>query len=686
MKHKLQTLATAVVLATMSVIGGIGCLMSGMLVEGNLMAVAVIAAATALLGGFCLQRRLSWLPGTLLGAVGLALWLLGPLNRSAEHLLHYISSLYHMGYGWGILRWSKDSLLDANSALALCYGASWLSLGVTCAVVKPKRGALGIGAVLLPMLLCLVLTDTVPSTGYLFLVLLCFALLLLTQTVRDQNPAQASRLASMLAAPLALALFLLFLLCPRDTYTGQAGAEKLEQVITGWFHVEVPENTFPKPPSKLSVAADVTATKVELTQVGPQEPGIQAVMQVRSEKTGTLYLRGSAYDRYDGTQWSISSDSWSRDGEFASSNGGKWTLTITTQGAHPVRYLTYAPADTYTLENGRVNNAAGATEYTVSYTIAQNYQNAWEQLSQQIPQDMQMYLELPDNTRAEAREYLRTSVGFPKEAMTAGDAYRYATTVSALVRNSARYDLNTSAMPGDAQDFALWFLKESDSGYCVHFASATAVLLRAAGIPTRYVSGYLVDARAGQTTNVRHKDAHAWVEYYLAGVGWLMLESTASGGDSPVTVETQPPETTGETQQAPTIRETEPTQETQAPTEPTLTPEQPKTGGGYWLLIAAVAVILAQWRLRVTLRRRRKGKAAAQALRLWQEVALCARLLKVRPDAKLHALAQKAKFSREGITSAELRQFEESLKNSRKQLKEKPIWNQLVYTLIFALY
>jgi hypothetical protein len=169
-------------------------------------------------------------------------------------------------------------------------------------------------------------------------------------------------------------------------------------------------------------------------------------------------------------------------------------------------------------------------------------------------------------------------------------------------------------------------------------------------------------------------------------VGWLMLESTASGGDSPVTVETQPPETTGETPQAPTIRETEPTQETQAPTEPTLTPEEPKTGGGYWLFVAAVAVILAQWRLRVTLRRRRKGKATAQALRLWQEVALCARLLKVRPDAKLHALAQKAKFSREGITSVELRQFEESLKNSRKQLKEKPIWNQLVYTLIFALY
>ena len=51
-----------------------------------------------------------------------------------------------------------------------------------------------------------------------------------------------------------------------------------------------------------------------------------------------------------------------------------------------------------------------------------------------------------------------------------------------------------------------------------------------------------------------------------------------------------------------------------------------------------------------------------------------------------HALAQKAKFSRETITPQELRQFEQYLQSSRDKLKKKPLWNQLVYTLIFALY
>ena len=249
--------------------------------------------------------------------------------------------------------------------------------------------------------------------------------------------------------------------------------------------------------------------------------------------------------------------------------------------------------------------------------------------------------------------------------------------------------------PADAKDFALWFLQESDTGYCVHYASATAVLLRAAGIPSRYVSGYLVKTQANTAVDVHHKNAHAWVEYYIPGVGWMMLESTASGGDSPVVV-TQPQETTEpeETSQVTTQpAEVETTQEpTEAPavTDPREEPNQ-SSGRGWIVLLAlagAMVALLVQWRLRVSLRRRnyRKGKPNAQALNRWREVALCARLLGVKPDPQLHALAQKAKFSRETITPQELRQFEQYLQSSRDKLKKKPLWNQLVYTLIFALY
>lgn len=704
MKHKLQVLALAVVLSTVAVTGSIGCLMSGMLIEGNLFLVGLVAMLTALIGGFCLQRRLSFVPGIILGVLGLALWVLGPLNRSCEHLLWYISSLYDSGYGWGIVRWSKESLLNGSSALALCYGASWLSLAVVRSVVKQKRNFLGLMAVLLPLLPCLILTDTVPSAGYLFVTLLCFGILLLTQTVRNQNPVQAVRLTVFAAVPVAVVLGLFLLLCPQDTYTGQAGAKKLEELVSAWFNIEDIVSSTPKQPIKLSVAADVSAKEVELTEVGPQKPGVQMALQVKAEKTGTLYLRGSAYDSYDGTQWTISENSRALGEQYVITNGKPLTLTILTKEPHKVRYLTYFPTEFPGLENGHVENTEGLTEYTVSYVPISGYEKAWDEIREELPEVMQMYLALPEATRTGAREHLRTSVGLPKDSMTAGEIYRYATTVSALVRNSANYDLNTPAMPSDAEDFALWFLKESDTGYCVHYASATAVLLRAAGIPARYVSGYLVQAQAGRTVNVRHKDAHAWVEYYVPGVGWMMLESTASGGDSPVVV-TQPTQTepttettaleetaeatTSQTEHTPT--ENRPT--TPQGTEETVPQEKTEAKDDSWvgtlaLVVTAVAAIFVQWRVRVALRWRnnRRGKSNAQALRRWREVALCARLLGVKPEPQLHVLAQKAKFSRETITPAELRLFEESLRDSHKKLQKKAIWYQPLYTLILALY
>ena len=64
------------------------------------------------------------------------------------------------------------------------------------------------------------------------------------------------------------------------------------------------------------------------------------------------------------------------------------------------------------------------------------------------------------------------------------------------------------------KDFATWFLNESDTGYCVHFATAGTLMLRALGIPARYVTGYYATAYANQTVTVTTDNAHAWVEYY----------------------------------------------------------------------------------------------------------------------------------------------------------------------------
>ncbi|MCF2855892.1 transglutaminaseTgpA domain-containing protein [Pseudoalteromonas sp. SMS1] len=73
------------------------------------------------------------------------------------------------------------------------------------------------------------------------------------------------------------------------------------------------------------------------------------------------------------------------------------------------------------------------------------------------------------------------------------------------------------------------FLFSTQSGFCGHYASSAAFLMRTAGIPTRLVSGYL-GGEFNQQSNyyaVYQYDAHAWVEYYVPQQGWLRLDPTA---------------------------------------------------------------------------------------------------------------------------------------------------------------
>jgi transglutaminase-like putative cysteine protease len=89
------------------------------------------------------------------------------------------------------------------------------------------------------------------------------------------------------------------------------------------------------------------------------------------------------------------------------------------------------------------------------------------------------------------------------------------------------YTLNPPLLADDSVD---GFLFDTKRGYCGHYASAFAVLMRAAGIPTRVVTGY-----QGGTFNrfanywiLRQSDAHAWDEVWIDGSGWLRIDPTGS--------------------------------------------------------------------------------------------------------------------------------------------------------------
>ncbi|WIB25764.1 DUF3488 and transglutaminase-like domain-containing protein [Curtobacterium sp. MCSS17_015] len=79
---------------------------------------------------------------------------------------------------------------------------------------------------------------------------------------------------------------------------------------------------------------------------------------------------------------------------------------------------------------------------------------------------------------------------------------------------------------GDSMDVVATFLRER-SGYCVHFASAMAVMARTLGIPSRVAVGYRAGAARedGQYT-VSNRQLHSWPELYIRGAGWVSFEPT----------------------------------------------------------------------------------------------------------------------------------------------------------------
>jgi hypothetical protein len=88
----------------------------------------------------------------------------------------------------------------------------------------------------------------------------------------------------------------------------------------------------------------------------------------------------------------------------------------------------------------------------------------------------------------------------------------------------------TLTPPKLANDSVDRFLFETKRGFCGHYASAFAVLMRAAGIPARVVTGY-----QGGTFNrfsdywiLRQSNAHAWDEIWIEGRGWVRVDPTAS--------------------------------------------------------------------------------------------------------------------------------------------------------------
>jgi transglutaminase-like putative cysteine protease len=105
---------------------------------------------------------------------------------------------------------------------------------------------------------------------------------------------------------------------------------------------------------------------------------------------------------------------------------------------------------------------------------------------------------------------------------------RLARTV-AFIQKECRYSLKPGRFR--TKQPVAEFLFEKKKGYCEYFATAAAVLLRLQGVPTRYVRGFSVREanRLGGHYVVREADAHAWVEVFVPGRGFVEADPTPAG-------------------------------------------------------------------------------------------------------------------------------------------------------------
>ena len=557
-----------------------------------------------------------------------------------------------------------------------------------------RRGALPLLILTVPPLVPVLLAEVALDWTALAALAGCYGARLLAGQFARSSPAGGAR-AALAALPVTLALAVgLTALVPPEDYAPPAWAADVAEEVWEYLDPDPPEPTGAAEARPVGTIApiQVALPSVDLAQLGPREHTGTDLFRVECDVPGALYLRVGSYTNY-------TRDSWLREdvggelfdlsalfpGLAAEARGGAGhQLTVTHLLGEARELLTpYQFTDVYT-ETGSAADSAPATltwsvrqdavvrldddsqrSYSFRYfpldgnprPVPDNGDGLADQEANYYAQACNRYLAVPDAT-AEGlrrwREEAEAGMASPRsDGSRYGETLAQASRVVELLWENASYDLNVSAM--EEGDFVLRFL-ESGRGYCVHFASAAALLLRLEGIPARYVEGYLTDMPESGSTLIPDSAAHAWVEIYLEGYGWYPVEAT-------------PPDGTGGQPPLP-AQDTDPAEETDTP-EPTDDPEDeddPAVGAGRALLRQLLRVLAGLGTVLLLLT---AGGAGLRLFRGWQWRRLFRRpdvnaavlaayrwLRQMAPygageDETVTAAAEKARFSQHTLTEEE---------------------------------
>ena len=142
-------------------------------------------------------------------------------------------------------------------------------------------------------------------------------------------------------------------------------------------------------------------------------------------------------------------------------------------------------------------------------------------LDELSPEQLRTYLEVPASISTSVRKLaleITKDRPLPLGKVAA---------VTEWLRRTHKYTTDLKRNP-DIVDPLEDFLFHEEAGHCEYFATATAMLLRIAGVPTRYVNGFLGGEWNDMSKHITVRDnrAHSWTEAYLGPLGWVRVDST----------------------------------------------------------------------------------------------------------------------------------------------------------------
>jgi transglutaminase-like putative cysteine protease len=320
-------------------------------------------------------------------------------------------------------------------------------------------------------------------------------------------PMRASGLLLLQSAPLMLVLFLFFPRVPgplwglpHDAYSALTG---LSDTMSPGSFVNL-------------TLSDAVAFRVEFKEAAPAPKD--------------LYWRGPVMWDFDGYSWTAPPYAYGREARYDATwppveysvtlepHNNRWLLALDLPAS--------VPPGAVPTSDFQLRSAAPVTS--------------------RIRYDMRSFLNPrfgASDTSQSLRRALRLPAGYNPRAVELGRGLRQRfgddkalmNEVLSMFRNEAYFYTLSPPMLGDhpVDDF----LFRTRRGFCEHYASAFAVVMRAAGIPARIVTGYLGGEinPVGNYMIVRQSDAHAWTEVWFAGEGWVRVDPTAAV--SPLRVE-----------------------------------------------------------------------------------------------------------------------------------------------------